>query len=75
MQLREFTCCVAMSLACRLKIDVYLELMGVRGLTTSSRDAQGAPNKQGPNLFGVVGRPAGQIPGFSYTDANKNSGM
>jgi len=27
----------------------------------------------GPNLFGVVGRPAGSLPDFKYTDANKNS--
>lgn len=36
---------------------------------------QGQPNKQGPNLFGILGRPAGQIEGFAYTDANKNSGI
>eukprot|EP01108_Squamamoeba_japonica_P006633 TRINITY_DN541_c0_g2_i1.p1 TRINITY_DN541_c0_g2~~TRINITY_DN541_c0_g2_i1.p1 ORF type:complete len:108 (-),score=25.24 TRINITY_DN541_c0_g2_i1:141-464(-) len=36
---------------------------------------EGGPNKQGPNLFGIVGRPAGQVPGFNYTPANKNSGI
>jgi cytochrome c2 len=30
---------------------------------------------QGPNLFGLVGRKAGTIEGFRYTDANKNSGI
>jgi cytochrome c len=29
----------------------------------------------GPSLFGVVGRAAGAMPDFHYTDANKNSGL
>lgn len=29
----------------------------------------------GPSLFGVVGRAAGTVPDFRYTDANKNSGL
>jgi len=32
-------------------------------------------NMVGPSLFGVVGRPAGQIPGFHYSPANKDSGL
>ncbi len=32
-------------------------------------------NKIGPSLAGVVGRKAGSAPGYSYTDANKNSGI
>ena len=36
---------------------------------------EGGPNKQGPNLFGVLGRQSGQVAGFKYTDANKNSGI
>eukprot|EP00343_Euplotes_focardii_P006746 CAMPEP_0205819258 /NCGR_PEP_ID=MMETSP0206-20130828/1557_1 /ASSEMBLY_ACC=CAM_ASM_000279 /TAXON_ID=36767 /ORGANISM="Euplotes focardii, Strain TN1" /LENGTH=107 /DNA_ID=CAMNT_0053112635 /DNA_START=36 /DNA_END=359 /DNA_ORIENTATION=+ len=35
----------------------------------------GGPLKQGPNLNGVVGRKAGSVPGFSYTKANKESGI
>ena len=31
-------------------------------------------NKIGPSLHGIVGRKAGSVPGYSYTDANKNSG-
>ena len=31
--------------------------------------------KIGPSLFGVVGRPAGTLPGFNYSDAMKNSGL
>ncbi len=32
-------------------------------------------NKIGPSLHGVVGRAAGSIAGFSYSAANKNSGI
>lgn len=32
-------------------------------------------NKKGPTLFGVVGRPAGRIADFNYSDAMKASGI
>ena len=32
-------------------------------------------NLLGPSMAGVVGRKAGTVPGFHYTDANKNSGL
>jgi cytochrome c len=32
-------------------------------------------NKIGPSLFNVVGRPAGSIPDFAYSDANRHSGI
>jgi cytochrome c len=32
-------------------------------------------NGVGPSLWGIVGRKAGQIAGFSYSTANKNSGI
>jgi cytochrome c len=35
----------------------------------------GAKNAVGPVLNGVVGRPAGNYPNYSYSDANKNSGL
>jgi len=35
----------------------------------------GGGHKQGPNLFGLLGRPAGTAPGFSYTKANSESGI
>ncbi|QRX81312.1 cytochrome c family protein [Glaciimonas sp. PAMC28666] len=31
--------------------------------------AEGSPNRQGPNLYGVVGRPAGAAPGMAYSAA------
>ena len=36
---------------------------------------EGAKNMVGPSLNGIVGRPAGAYPGYSYSDANKNSGL
>ena len=32
-------------------------------------------NRIGPSLAGIVGRAAGTVDGFAYTDANKNSGI
>jgi cytochrome c len=36
---------------------------------------EGAKNAVGPVLNGVVGRKAGTYPDYSYSDANKNSGL
>ncbi len=33
---------------------------------------KGGDNRFGPNLFGIVGRTAGSMPGFQYTNAFKN---
>jgi cytochrome c len=38
-------------------------------------EAVAGKNRVGPSLFGVVGRKAGSLPGFSYSDANKESGI
>ena len=35
----------------------------------------GAKNKIGPELNGLDGRKAGTVPGFNYSDVNKNSGI
>ena len=34
----------------------------------------GGPNRVGPNLHGVVGRKAGSVAGFNYSDAMKGAG-
>ena len=36
---------------------------------------KGGGNGLGPNLYGVVGREAGAVTDYTYTDANKNSGF
>jgi len=36
---------------------------------------EGAKNKVGPVLNGISGRKSGTVEGFSYSDANKNSGI
>src|SRR3954470_19201101 len=36
---------------------------------------EGAKNKVGPELNGIEGRKSGTAEGYSYTDANKNSGI
>lgn len=38
-------------------------------------EVQPARNMVGPTLFGVVDRHAGSVPGFHYTDANRQSGL
>jgi cytochrome c len=36
---------------------------------------ESAKNAVGPVLNGVIGRPAGSVEGYSYSPANKNSGL
>merc|ERR1712087_581935 len=36
---------------------------------------EGDPHKQGPNLHGVFGRDAGKAAGYSFSSANKKSGV
>lgn len=36
---------------------------------------EGAKNAVGPVLNGIIGRKAGTYPDYSYSDANKNSGL
>lgn len=35
----------------------------------------GGSHKQGPNLSGLIGRQSGQAEAYSYSQANKNSGI
>ncbi|MGO9391651.1 c-type cytochrome [Rhodoblastus sp.] len=35
----------------------------------------GAKNFYGPELNGLIGRKAGSVPGYNYSDATKNSGI
>lgn len=32
-------------------------------------------NGTGPSLYGIIGRPAGSIPNFRYSEANRTSGI
>jgi len=36
---------------------------------------EGESSKQGPNLYGLFGRDTGSFPGFSYSNAVKDSGI
>lgn len=40
----------------------------------SCHAVEAGQNKVGPTLHAVIGRPAGTLPGFRYSDANKKSG-
>ncbi|HLO75914.1 MAG TPA: c-type cytochrome [Magnetospirillum sp.] len=35
---------------------------------------EGGASRKAPNMFGLIGRQAGTLPGFEYTDANRAAG-
>ena len=37
--------------------------------------ADGGANGVGPNLFGIVGRTSGTVPGFAYSKANQDAAI
>lgn len=41
----------------------------------SCHEVQEGVNKTGPSLAGIVGRPAGSVDGYNYSEANANSGL
>ena len=43
--------------------------------TVCHKIGEGAKNFVGPELNGIIGRKAGSVEGYSYSDANKNSGI
>merc|ERR1719233_1583673 len=42
---------------------------------TQCHSVKKGQNGQGPSMYGIVGRKSGQVEGFNYTAANKNSGL
>ena len=44
-------------------------------MTCHSKLGETAQNMIGPVLNGLKGRKSGSVPGFNYSDANKNSGI
>jgi cytochrome c len=46
-----------------------------RSICSLCHDTAEGRNRVGPSLFGVVGRKSASVPGYSYSDANRNSGI
>jgi|SRR3954466_3987646 cytochrome c len=55
--------------------DVEAGEKSFRKCTPCHSIGEGAQNKLGPVLNGLDGRKSGSIEGYSYTDANKDSGI
>jgi cytochrome c len=55
--------------------EVFKGTCGVCHLARNDVSRNDAATKIGPNLYGVVGRRAGTLPGFRYSVAMKSSGV
>jgi cytochrome c len=73
--------CAVLAVSLTLPIAAQAGGNAAQGKTYFSRCAichsntKGAPNRIGPNLFGIVGRKAGSVPNFFYSGAMKKSGI
>jgi cytochrome c len=73
--------CAVLAVSLALPIAAQAGGNAVQGKTYFSRCAichsntKGAPNRIGPNLFGIVGRHAAAMPNFFYSGAMKRSNI
>lgn len=70
-----FMVAVAASTSVAVAADVEAGAVQFRKCTPCHSIGEGATNKVGPILNGLEGRKSGSIPGFNYSEANKNSGI
>lgn len=71
--------------AAAMKDDASAALAGLTGDAANGKrvfvkcmachTVQEGQNRVGPSLYGIIGREAGSVPGFKYSDANANSGI
>jgi cytochrome c len=66
---------VAASASTALAQDVAAGESSFRKCAPCHSVGDGATNKVGPELNGLDGRKAGAVDGYTYSDANKNSGI
>jgi cytochrome c len=67
--------CLALSGSASLAQDVAAGETSFRKCAPCHAVGDGAANKVGPELNGLDGRKAGTVDGYTYSDANKNSGI
>ena len=75
-------CGLLVSVALILSVGPALAQSAERGERTFNQQCKachtvekGGPSPIGPNLFGVVGRKAGSLDGYGYSEAMKKSGI
>ncbi|HVV62655.1 MAG TPA: cytochrome c family protein [Pseudolabrys sp.] len=66
---------LAVSAATALAQDAALGEQSFKKCLPCHSVGEGAKNKVGPELNGLDGRHSGSAPDYSYSDANKNSGI